>query len=111
MNSSSLQEQARALGDPTRHAIFRHIAQAGHAVGIAELNDEFPFNHNTIRQHLAKLVAAGLVVETKAPAAAPMSTAQSSGRARRTESPPKGAMQTTNEATSAGRTSTKADTM
>ena len=67
MNSTRLQEQARALGDPTRHAIFRHISQAGRAVGIAELNDQFPFNHNAIRQHLAKLVAAGLVVETKAP--------------------------------------------
>jgi predicted ArsR family transcriptional regulator len=69
MNSSRLQEQAKALGDPTRHAIFRHIAQAGRAIGIAELNEQFPFNHNAIRQHLAKLVAAGLVVETKAPTA------------------------------------------
>lgn len=69
MNPTTLQEQAKALGDPTRHAIFRHIAQAGRAVGIAELNDQFPFNHNAIRQHLAKLVAADLVVETTAPAA------------------------------------------
>lgn len=69
MNSTTLQEQARALGDPTRHAIFRHIAQAGRAVGIAELNEQFPFNHNAIRQHLAKLVAASLVVETTAPTA------------------------------------------
>lgn len=67
MNSTTLQEQAKALGDPTRHAIFRHISQAGRAVGIAELNEQFPFNHNAIRQHLAKLVAAGLVVETRAP--------------------------------------------
>jgi predicted ArsR family transcriptional regulator len=66
--STTLQEQARALGDPTRHAIFRHIADAGRPVGIAELNAEFPFNHNAIRQHVAKLVAAGLVVEgTAAP--------------------------------------------
>jgi predicted ArsR family transcriptional regulator len=69
MNSTTLQEQAKALGDPTRHAIFRHIAQAGRAVGIAELNEQFPFNHNAIRQHLAKLVTADLVVETKAPTA------------------------------------------
>lgn len=68
MTTTTLQEQARALGDPTRHAIFRTIANAGRAVGIAELNDQFPFNHNAIRQHLAKLVAAGLVVESKAPA-------------------------------------------
>jgi predicted ArsR family transcriptional regulator len=58
---TTLQEQARALGDPTRHAIFRHIAEADRPVGIAELNERFPFNHNAIRQHLAKLVGAGLV--------------------------------------------------
>jgi predicted ArsR family transcriptional regulator len=71
MNSTMLQEQAKALGDPTRHAIFRHIAQAGHAIGIAELNEQFRFNHNAIRQHLAKLVAADLVVETTARASRP----------------------------------------
>jgi DNA-binding transcriptional ArsR family regulator len=69
MDDTTLQEQAKALGDPTRHAIFRRIARSGHSVGIAELNDEFPFTHNAIRQHLAKLVSAGLVVETKAPPA------------------------------------------
>jgi predicted ArsR family transcriptional regulator len=68
MTSTTLQEQARALGDPTRHAIFRHVAQASQPVGIAELNEHFPLNHNAIRQHLAKLVAAGLVIETRAPA-------------------------------------------
>jgi len=67
MTAITLQEQARALGDPTRHAIFRHLARSGRAVGIAELNDQFPFHHNAIRQHLAKLVAAGLVLEAKAP--------------------------------------------
>lgn len=68
MTTTTLQEQARALGDPTRHAIFRHIAQGGRAVGVADINEQFPFNHNAIRQHLAKLVAAGLVRETRAPA-------------------------------------------
>src|SRR5690606_9910173 len=66
--NGGMPKQAKALGDPTRHAIFRHIAQAGRAVGVAELTDQFPFNHNAIRQHLAKLVAADLVVETTAPA-------------------------------------------
>ena len=61
-----LQEQARALGDPTRHAIFRHVVESGRPVGIAELNEHFAFNHNAIHQHLAKLVAAGLVIEAKA---------------------------------------------
>jgi predicted ArsR family transcriptional regulator len=65
MTSPTLQEQARALGDPTRHAIFGQLAQAGRPLGIAELNALFPLNHNAIRQHLAKLVAAGLVVEAR----------------------------------------------
>jgi predicted ArsR family transcriptional regulator len=65
--TTTLQEQARALGDPTRHAIFRHLAQASRPLGVAELNGQFAFNHNAIRQHLAKLVAAGLVIESKAP--------------------------------------------
>jgi predicted ArsR family transcriptional regulator len=65
MTTSTLQEQARALGDPTRHAIYRHIAESGRPISIAELNEQFPFNHNAIRQHLAKLLAAGLVIESK----------------------------------------------
>jgi predicted ArsR family transcriptional regulator len=63
---SSLQQQARALGDPTRHAIFRHVVDAGAPVGVAELTDHFELNHNAIRQHLAKLLDAGLVVEATA---------------------------------------------
>lgn len=58
------QTQARALGNPTRHAIFRHIGDVARPIGVAELNEAFPLNHNAIRQHLAKLVAAGLVDET-----------------------------------------------
>jgi predicted ArsR family transcriptional regulator len=67
----TLQQQARALGDPTRYAVFRHIVDAGRPVGIAELTERFSFNHNAIRQHLAKLVDAGLVVESKAPTTGP----------------------------------------
>ncbi|HEX7167335.1 MAG TPA: helix-turn-helix domain-containing protein [Acidimicrobiales bacterium] len=63
----NVQQQARALGDPTRHAIFRSIAAARAPVGVADLNREFPLNHNAIRQHLAKLVAAGLVVGRTSP--------------------------------------------
>jgi predicted ArsR family transcriptional regulator len=65
MTTPTLQEQARALGDPTRHAIFRCVAEGPGPVGIAELNERFPLNHNAIRQHLAKLVAARLVIESK----------------------------------------------
>ena len=58
-----LQEQARALGDPTRHEIFRYLVDAGAPVGVAELTSHLGLNHNAIRQHLAKLVVAGLVIE------------------------------------------------
>ncbi|MGD9703945.1 MAG: helix-turn-helix transcriptional regulator [Acidimicrobiia bacterium] len=64
----SLQLQARALGDPTRHQIFQHVASADAPVGVAQLTERFGLNHNAIRQHLAKLVDAGLLVEAKAPA-------------------------------------------
>lgn len=63
---TTLQEQARALGDPTRHGIFRYVADAAQPVDIAELTDHFGLNHNAIRQHLAKLVSAGLVTEEHA---------------------------------------------
>lgn len=63
---TSLQLQARALGDPTRHAIHRYIVAADHPVVVAELATHADVHHNAIRQHLAKLVDAGLVVETTA---------------------------------------------
>ena len=62
-----LQVQAKALGDPTRHGIFRYIADAAEPVDVAELTDHFGLNHNAIRQHLAQLVAAELVVESRRP--------------------------------------------
>jgi predicted ArsR family transcriptional regulator len=65
--SPSLQEQARALGDPTRHDIFRYVVDAGAGVDVAELTAHFGLNHNAIRQHLAKLVQAELVIEATAP--------------------------------------------
>jgi predicted ArsR family transcriptional regulator len=63
----TLQEQARALGDPTRHEIFRYIADAGRPVDVAELTSHLGLNHNAIRQHLAKLVRAELLTESHAP--------------------------------------------
>lgn len=65
---STLQLQARALGDPTRHNLFRYIADAARPVDVAELTKHLGFHHNAIRQHLAKLVEAGLVTESTAPA-------------------------------------------
>ena len=63
---ATVQQQARALGDPTRHEIFRAVADAGQPVAVAELTERFGLNHNAIRQHLAKLVGAALIVEATA---------------------------------------------
>ena len=63
---TTLQQQARALGDPTRHGVFRYIADADGPVDIAEMTEHFGLNHNAIRQHVAKLVDADLVVEATA---------------------------------------------
>ena len=60
------QRQARALGDPTRHTIFRYLADETRPVDVAELTDHIGLHHNAIRQHLARLVAADLVVESTA---------------------------------------------
>lgn len=70
---STLQLQARALGDPTRHELFRYIAGAAQPVEVAQLTEHLGLHHNAIRQHLTKLVEAGLVFE---------STAAPSGRGR-----------------------------
>jgi len=59
--------QAKALGDPTRHAVFRAVADSPEPLDIATLTARFELNHNAIRQHLAKLCAAGLVVEEVGP--------------------------------------------
>ena len=62
---NGMQEQARALGDPTRNAMFRQIVESSSPVSVRELTDQFGLNHNAVRQHLAKLVAAGLVLEER----------------------------------------------
>ncbi|MBK5268611.1 MAG: helix-turn-helix domain-containing protein [Acidimicrobiia bacterium] len=67
----SLQEQARALGDHTRHRIFRYVADAARPVDVPELTKHFGLNHNAIRQHLAKLVTAGLLTQTTRPSGGP----------------------------------------
>ena len=64
---SALQQQARALGDPTRHELFRYIADAARPVDVAELTEHVGLHHNAVRQHLAKLVEADLVSEAAAP--------------------------------------------
>jgi predicted ArsR family transcriptional regulator len=61
-----VQRQARALGDPTRYEIFRFVAAAEGPVRVATLARYLGFNHNAIRQHLAKLTQAGLLTEERA---------------------------------------------
>lgn len=68
MTQPDIQLQARALGDPTRHAIFRLVAQSHGGLDVASLTEALDLNHNAIRQHLRKLVDAGLI--TRRPAAA-----------------------------------------
>ncbi len=58
-----LLQQGHALGDPTRHSLFRYIAEADRPVGVAELTEYVQLNHNAVRQHLAVLRQAGLVEE------------------------------------------------
>lgn len=48
-----------ALGDPTRRAIFEHVALRPVAVG--ELATEFPVSRPAVSQHLRVLKEAGLV--------------------------------------------------
>jgi predicted ArsR family transcriptional regulator len=65
------QRQARALGDPTRFAIFCEILDSPAPVRVDVLTEHFGLNHNAIRQHLAKLVEAGLVEGTVMPRQGP----------------------------------------
>lgn len=69
--SDLVQVQARALGDPTRSRLFRYLAVAAAPVGVAELTEHIGLHHNAVRQHLTKLVDAGLVVERIAPPSGP----------------------------------------
>ena len=50
-----------ALGDPTRRAIFEHLADRPRAVG--ELARELPVSRPAVSQHLRVLREAGLVVD------------------------------------------------
>lgn len=62
--NGEMQQQARALGDPSRFRLFTHIAAAKEPVMVAELTDLLGFNHNAVRQHLAILVEAKLIHES-----------------------------------------------
>ena len=53
-----------ALGDPTRRAIFEHLAERPRAVG--ELAGELPVSRPAVSQHLKVLKDAGLVLDRPA---------------------------------------------
>jgi DNA-binding transcriptional ArsR family regulator len=53
-----------ALGDPTRRAIFEHLADRPQAVG--ELARELPVSRPAVSQHLKVLKEAGLVFDRPA---------------------------------------------
>lgn len=60
-----LQRQARALGHPTRHAIFRLIDGAERPPGVRELADALGLHHSAVRQHLVLLTGSRLVIEER----------------------------------------------
>ncbi len=62
--TDDMQQQAQALADPSRFRLFGYIDRADGPIGVGELTEMMGFNHNAVRQHLAVLVAAGLVAET-----------------------------------------------
>jgi predicted ArsR family transcriptional regulator len=63
METTDIQDQARALGDPTRYRLFRYVVDSDHPVGVAELTAYVQLNHNAVRQHLAVLCDATLLTE------------------------------------------------
>jgi predicted ArsR family transcriptional regulator len=73
-----LSQQARALGDPTRLAIFRMVATAAEPVDVERLTAHVNTHPNAVRQHLAKLVSARLVQ----PAQTPIPAGRRRGRPR-----------------------------
>lgn len=60
---TSLQLQARALGEPSRHRLFELIGNSEVPLAVAELATTVGLHPNAVRQHLAVLVEAGLLRE------------------------------------------------
>ena len=75
-------EQARALGDPDARRDLPLRRRSIRPGRCRELTDHFGLNHNTIRQHLAKLRDAGLVVEELADAVRSGRPRSATGRTR-----------------------------
>jgi predicted ArsR family transcriptional regulator len=53
---------ARALGEETRFGVYRTVCTSDRPVSVGSLAQEFSLHPNAIRQHLARLEQAGLVV-------------------------------------------------
>jgi len=62
--ANRLESGLAALGDPTRRAIFEHLAARPRAVG--ELARELPVSRPAVSQHLKVLKQAGLVIDQPA---------------------------------------------
>jgi predicted ArsR family transcriptional regulator len=58
-------ELARVLADPTRRRVLDLVVAAPEPITVAAITDAVGLHHNAIRQHLARLCAAGLVIETR----------------------------------------------
>jgi predicted ArsR family transcriptional regulator len=57
-----LYETARALGEETRFRIYRQVCVADTPLSVTELAQAFSLHPNAVRQHLARLEQAGLLV-------------------------------------------------
>jgi predicted ArsR family transcriptional regulator len=57
-----LYETARALGEETRFRIYRQVCVSDAPLGVRDLAQVFSLHPNAVRQHLARLEHAGLLV-------------------------------------------------
>ncbi len=57
-----LYETARALGEETRFGIYREVCTSPEPISVSALATAFSLHPNAIRQHLARLEQAGLLV-------------------------------------------------
>lgn len=62
-SEADVQRESRVPGEPTRHRLFRCIADAPQPVGVAELTGYVRLHHNAVRRHLAVPRDAGLETE------------------------------------------------
>ncbi|MFV0459319.1 MAG: helix-turn-helix transcriptional regulator [Actinomycetales bacterium] len=74
-DAASVVEVAKALGDPSRHALFAALQEAATdpsrataGVTVAELAGRFALHPNAIRQHLSTLRGVGLIEQETSPA-------------------------------------------